>query len=65
MPCPGYISQTIRCRKLIFGRDIGQGLFVATSWCDLDLTFDLACLMLFYLTTGISDTVLSLLYLFS
>ena len=35
----------------------------ATSWCDLDLTFDLAYLMLFYLSTGISDTILSLLYL--
>ena len=33
------------------------------SWCDLDLTFDLSYLMLFYLSTGISDTVLSLLYL--
>ena len=36
----------------------------ATSWCNLDLTFDLAYLMLFYLSTGISDTILSLLYLF-
>ena len=35
----------------------------ATSWCDLDLTFDLAYLMLFYLSTGISNTLLSLLYL--
>ena len=35
----------------------------ATSWCDLDLTFDLAYLMLFYLSTGISNTILSLLYL--
>ena len=35
----------------------------ATSWCDLDLTFDLAYLMLFYLSMGISDTILSLLYL--
>ena len=22
--CPGCISETIRCRKLILGRDIGQ-----------------------------------------
>ena len=29
----------------------------------LDLTFDLAYLMVFYLSTGICDTVLSLLYL--
>ena len=28
MPCLGYILETIRCRKLIFGRDIGQGLYV-------------------------------------
>ena len=35
------------------------------SWCDLDLTFDLAYLMPFYLFTGISDTILSLLYLFT
>ena len=33
------------------------------SWCDLDLTFDLAYLMLFYLSTGICDAILSLLYL--
>ena len=26
MPCPSYISETIRCRKLIFGRDIDRGL---------------------------------------
>ena len=37
----------------------------AASWCDLDLSFDLAYLMLFYLSTGISDTILSLLYLFA
>ena len=36
----------------------------ATSWCDLDLTFDLAYLMLFYVSTRISDTILSLFYLF-
>ena len=37
----------------------------AMSWCDLDLTFDLAYLMLpvFYVSTRISDTILSLLYL--
>ena len=33
------------------------------SWCDLDLAFDLAYWMLFYLSTGISYTILSLLYL--
>ena len=35
----------------------------ATSWCHLDLTFDLAYLMLFCLSIGISNTILSLLYL--
>ena len=63
MPCLGYISETIRYRKLIFGRDISRGYKCAVSWCDLDLTFDLACLILFYLSTGISHTILSLLYL--
>ena len=39
--CPACIS--VRCRKLILGRDIGyRGYRCATSWCDLDLTFDLA-----------------------
>ena len=40
-----------------------RGYMCATSWYDLDLTFDLAYLMLFYLSTGISDTISSLLYL--
>ena len=57
MPCLGYISETIRCRKLIFGTLV-VGYMCVTSWCDLDLTFDLAYLMLFYLSTGISDTIL-------
>ena len=34
----------------------------ATSWCHLDLTFDGTYLMLFYLSMGISDTILFLLY---
>ena len=29
----------------------------ATSWCDLDLTFDLAYLMLFYVSARLSDTI--------
>ena len=29
--CPGCISETIRCRKLILGRDIGKGVKV----CDV------------------------------
>ena len=44
--CPGYISETVRCRKFILGRDIGWGCRCATSWSDLDLTFDLAVVTL-------------------
>ena len=40
--CPGCISETVRCRKLILGRDIGWGCRCETSWSDLDLSFDLA-----------------------
>ena len=39
---PGCISEIVRCRKLKFGRDISWGCRCATSWCDLDLTSDLA-----------------------
>ena len=41
-----------------------KGYMCATSWCDLDLTFDLAYLMLFYVSTMISDTIY-LSYLFT
>ena len=34
-----------------------KGYMCATSWCDLDLTFDLAYLMLFYVSSRISDTI--------
>ena len=44
--CPGCISETVRCRKFILGRDIGWGCRCATSWSDLDLTFDLAVVTL-------------------
>ena len=40
--------QTVICRKLILGRDIGWGGRCATSWCDPDLTFDLAIVTLTY-----------------
>ena len=52
MPCPGYISETIRCRKLIFGKDIGWELYLCNvmGWPG------------FVLWSFISDTVLSLLY---
>ena len=36
---PGCVSETVRYRKLILGRDIGWGFRSATSWSDLDLTF--------------------------
>ena len=57
--CPGCISETVRCRKFILGRDIGSsylagtlvgGCRCATSWCDLDLTFVLAVVNLTYNT---------------
>ena len=35
---PGCISETVRCRKFLLGRDIGWGCWCATSWSDLDLT---------------------------
>ena len=45
--CPGCILETVRCRKFILGRDIGWGVCrCATSWSDLDLTFDLAVVTL-------------------
>ena len=42
--------------KLILGRDIGWGCRCAVSWCDMDLTFDLAVVTLTF-------TILSGLYL--
>ena len=44
--CPGCISETIRRRKLILGRTLVGGCMCATSWFDLDLTFDLAVVTL-------------------
>ena len=43
--CPGCISETVRCRKLILGTLVRMGR-CATSWSDLDLTFDLAVVTL-------------------
>ena len=37
-----YISETIRYRKFILDRDNFWTCRCANSWCDLDLTFDLA-----------------------
>ena len=44
--CPGCISETVRCRKFILGMDSGWGCRCATSWSNLDLTFDLAVVTL-------------------
>ena len=46
--CPGCVSETVSCRMLILGRDIAWGCRCATSWCDLDLIFDLAVVTLTY-----------------
>ena len=54
--CPAYISETLRCRKLKLGRDIGWGCKYATLWCDVDLTFGLAIVTLTF-------KILSRLYL--
>ena len=35
------ISETMKCKMLILGKDIGKGFRCATSWCDLDLTLPL------------------------
>ena len=45
--CPGCISETVRCRKLILGTLVRE-CRCATSWCDLDLTFDLSVVTLTY-----------------
>ena len=45
--CPGYISETVRCRKLILGRDIGGGgCRCSVLWCDRDLTLELTMVSL-------------------
>ena len=41
-----------------------KGYMCATSWCNLDLTFDRAYLMLFYVSTRISDTIVAPLGVF-
>ena len=44
--CLGSVSETIRCKMLILGSDIGWGYKSAMLWCDLDLTVDLAIVTL-------------------
>ena len=47
--CSGCISETVRCRKLILGKDIGLGgVGVQHHGVTLDLTFDLAVMTLTY-----------------
>ena len=53
--CLACISETAMCRKLILGT-WGRGCRCATSWCDLDLIFDLA-------VVTVSLKILSGLYL--
>ena len=45
---PGYISETVRCRKLILGRAPFRAC--ATSYCDLNFTFDLDVVTLSFKT---------------
>ena len=41
------MSGTVKCRKLIHGKDIGWVLYgCAISWCDFDMNFDLAIVTL-------------------
>ena len=40
--CLGFISETMRYKMLILGKDIHWGCRCAVSWCDLDLSFELA-----------------------
>ena len=51
--------KTLRCNMFILGRNIGQGYRCAMSWCDFDLIFDFAVLILtFKMLLGyISKTV--------
>ena len=46
--CLACISETVRCRQLILGRNIGRGCRCALSWSDLDLTCELAGVTLTY-----------------
>ena len=48
--CVGYISETVRCTMLILGREIGLGVKCSMSWCDLDLTCNLAVVTLTFKT---------------
>ena len=53
---PKCISEDVRCKMLICSRDISWGCKSATSWFNLDLTFDPA-------VETLSLTIFSGLYL--
>ena len=44
----GLYVRNRECRKLILGRDIGQGRRCAVLWGNLDLTFEFAAVTLIY-----------------
>ena len=44
--CPDCISEIVRCKVLLQGRDIGCGCRCASLWCTLDFTFDLVLVTL-------------------
>ena len=44
--CPGCISETVRCRSSYLAGTLVAGCRCATSWSELDLTFDLAVVTL-------------------
>ena len=44
--CLGYIFEIVRRKILILGRVISWGYRCATTWFDLDFTFDLAVVTL-------------------
>ena len=57
MYCPGYISETVKCRKLyLIGTSVG-GCRCATSLCDLGVTFDFRSARIF--STAIFETYFS------
>ena len=50
----GLYLGNVRCRKLILGRTLVRVDRCETSWCDLDLTFDLVILtMSFKILSGL------------
>ena len=54
------MSETIRCRKMKLSGDFGSECRCAMSWCDLDLTFDLAVVTLTFKIFILTFTKLTL-----